>query len=258
MVMANPSAHDVLREKAMTDHLRGKTVLITGGSSGFGLATARRLLARGAQVGITGRDAVRLAAAAAALGSEVLAVRADAVCTRDWLGALEQITSRFGHLDVLVNNHGAGVKIASLEQQDDAAIDDALAINLGSVIRGCREAVGLMKPRGRGHIINVSSVCAHHAWADWGPYSAAKAGVVAFTRVLHLEMQAWGGKASCFTPGAARTGFTSAAHLDDSWQAGLPDGDDFAGELVKVIDVPAHVFVEEVTVWGTRQVLNPF
>jgi NAD(P)-dependent dehydrogenase (short-subunit alcohol dehydrogenase family) len=242
----------------MVDHLRGKVVLITGGSSGFGLATARQLLERGAQVAITGRDAARLKAAAATLGGEVLAIQADAVHTPDWQRTLQQVTARYGRLDGLVNNHGAGVKIAPIEQQDDAAIESALAINLTSVIRGCREALAVMRPQGHGHIINVASVCAAHAWAEWGPYTAAKAGLVAFTRVLHLEMQSWGGKATSFIPGAARTGFSAAASLDDSWQTGLPDGEDFARELVKTLDVPPHVFVEEVTVWGTKQVLNPF
>ena len=242
----------------MSDYVRDQVILITGGSSGFGLATARRLLARGARVAITGRDADRLSAAAAGLGSEVLAVRADAVSTADWQRTLAAVTSRFGRLDVLVNNHGAGGKIAPIEQQDDAALETALAINLTSVIRGCREALAVMRPQGRGHVVNVSSVCAAHAWAEWGPYTAAKAGLVAFTQVLHLEMQAWGGKATSFIPGAARTGFCAAAGLDDSWQTGLPDGDDFAHELVKTIDVAPHVFIEAVTVWGTKQVLNPF
>lgn len=242
----------------MDDHLRGRAVLITGGSSGFGLATARRLLARGARVAITGRDAARLSAAAASLGPEALAIRADAVSTADWKRTADEVMERFGRIDVLVNNHGAGVRIAPVEEQDDAAIDSALAINLASVIRGCREVLPRMRARGQGHIINVSSACAHHAWPEWGPYTAAKAGLVAFTRVLHLEMQAWGGKATSFVPGAARTGFCSAASLDDSWQGGLPDADDFAHELVKAIDVPRHVFAEEIRVWGTKQVLNPF
>lgn len=239
------------------DHIAGRTFLVTGGSSGFGLETARLLLARGAQVAVTGRDRARLDAAAARLPG-VLAIRADATSTADWRRCLAGVHARWGRLDALVNNHGAGVRIAPLEQQDDAAIDAALAINLSSVLRGCREAVALMRPQGRGHVVNVASVCAEHAWAGWGPYTAAKAGLVAFTRVLHLEMQPWGGKATSFIPGAARTGFCAAASLDDGWQAGLPDAADIAHELVKTLDVPAHVFQESVTVWGTAQVLNPF
>lgn len=241
----------------MRDHISGKAILITGGSSGFGLETARQLLARGARVAITGRDQARLDAAACLLPG-VLALRADAVSTADWRSALAAVQKRFDSLDILVNNHGAGVRIAPMVEQDDEAIEAALAINLTSTLRGCREVLALMRPQGRGHVINVASVCAHHAWAGWGPYTAAKAGLVAFTRVLHLEMQPWGGKATSFIPGAARTGFSAAAKLDDSWQAGLPDAADMAHELVKTLDVPAHVFHESVTVWGTAQVLDPF
>lgn len=241
----------------MSDHISGRTFLITGGSSGFGLETARLLLARGARVAITGRDQARLDAAASQLPG-VLAIRADACRTADWRSALGEVQARFGRLDALVNNHGAGVRIAPMTEQDDDAIDAALAINLASVLRGSREAMALMRPQGRGHIVNVASVCARHAWAGWGPYTAAKAGLVAFTKVLHLEMQPWGGKATSFIPGAARTGFCAAASLDDAWQAGLPDAADIAHELVKTLDVPPHVFMESVTVWGTAQVLNPF
>lgn len=245
-------------EADMVDHLHGKRILITGGSSGFGLESARLLLARGAQVAITGRDPDRLATAARSLGGEVLAIRADAVHTADWRTALDAVRGRFGSLDILVNNHGAGVRVAPMAEQDDDAIESALAINLGSVLRGCREVVGLMQAQGQGHIVNVASVCAHHAWAGWGPYTAAKAGLVAFTKVLHLEMQPWGGKATSFIPGAARSGFCAAAKLDDSWQTGLPDAADIAHELVKTLDVPRHVFIESMTVWGTAQVLDPF
>ena len=83
---------------------------------------------------------------------------------------------------------------------DDELIQTVLDINLISVIKGCREAVKVMKPQGSGQIVNVSSGCAHYSWPAWGTYTAAKAGMVAFTRCLHKEMAEWGGKASSFVP----------------------------------------------------------
>ena len=102
---------------------------------------------------------------------------------------------------------------------------------------------------------------AHHAWPCWGVYTAAKAGLVVFTRCLHLEMAQWGGKATNFVPGAARTGFCDAAGLDGGWLDGYPSAEEFARTLVHCIDVPDDCFVEEVSIWGTKQVkemLNPF
>lgn len=246
----------------MQHYVQDKVVIITGGSSGFGREAARMLLDAGAKVVISGRNAERLAAAEKQLASpNLLAVPADAVSTADWRRLIDATLARFGRLDVLVNNHGAGVKIAAVEQLDDAEIAAVIDINLVSVIKGCREAIRAMKPQGRGQIINVSSGCAYHAWPSWAVYTAAKDGMVGFTRCLHLEMAEWGGKATSFIPGAARTNFCQAAGIDDSWQTGYPDAADFARTLVHCIDVPDNSFVEEVNIWGTKQVqqmLNPF
>jgi NAD(P)-dependent dehydrogenase (short-subunit alcohol dehydrogenase family) len=144
---------------------------------------------------------------------------------------------------------------------DDQTISDVLDVNIGSVIKGCREVIKVMRKQGRGHIVNVSSGCAYHGWAKWGVYTAAKAGMVVFTRCLHREMAEWGGKATSFIPGAARTNFCKAAKIADDWQDGYPTAEDFARTLVHCVDVPESSFVEEVNIWGTKQVkemLNPF
>ena len=244
----------------MTDYVKGKVVIITGGSSGFGLEAARILLARGAKVAITGRNADRLKAAAEDLkgGASLLPVQADARSTQDWKRLLKQTADTFGRIDVLVNNHGAGVKIAPTEEMDDASIQEALDVNIASVIRGCRETIPYMKKQGAGLIINVSSACAYHSWPTWGVYTAAKAGMVAYTRSLHLEMAPWGGRATNFIPGAARTNFCQAANLDDSWLEGFPSAHDFARTIVQCIDIPDNCFIEEVNIWGVKQTISPF
>ncbi|MCY3020130.1 MAG: SDR family NAD(P)-dependent oxidoreductase [Planctomycetota bacterium] len=243
----------------MKDYVAGKVVIVTGGTSGFGLEAARLLLARKAKVAITGRRKDKLQAAAKELNSQdLLPVQADAVRTADWKRLCTEVASRFGRIDVLVNNHGAAVKIAETENMDDASIDEALNINIASVIKGCREVIPYMKKQRSGLIINVSSACAYHSWPNWGAYTAAKAGLVAFTRCLHLEMLPWGGKATNFIPGAARTNFCKAAKVDDSWLEGFPSAQDFARSIVQCIDVPDNCFIEELSIWGTKQVISPF
>jgi len=246
----------------MKNYVSDKVVVITGGTAGFGLAAARMLLELDARVVITGRNAERLQAAERELaGDHLLAVRADAVSTADWQEVIRKTVDRFGRIDVLVNNHGAGVKIAEVEQMTDEDIQSVVEINLTSVIKGCREVIPVMKRQGSGLIVNVSSGCAYHAWPKWAIYTAAKDGLVGFTRCLHLEMSEWGGKATSFIPGAARTSFCQAAGIDDSWQDGYPSAEDFARTLVHCIDVPDGSFIEEVNIWGTKQVkemLVPF
>jgi NAD(P)-dependent dehydrogenase (short-subunit alcohol dehydrogenase family) len=257
-----PKNHALRGVLSMDHFVADKVIVITGGSSGFGLEAARILLAMGAKVAITGRDAGRLGRAQSDLEHpDLMAVRADATRTDDWRRLIGQVLDRFAWIDVLVNSHGAGVRIAEVEDFDDADIEAVLAANLSSVIKGCREAVRVMKDRGRGHIVNVSSGCAYHAWPSWAVYTAAKDGLVGFTRCLHKEMAQWGGKATSFVPGAARTGFCDAAGIPGDWLEGYPDGHDFARTLVHCIDVPDECVIEEVSIWGTKQVkemLNPY
>ncbi len=246
----------------MSNHLRGRRILITGATGGIGLATARRCLQAGARVAVTGRDPARLASALVHLApiappGDVMGMAHDACGPAGWEPLLELVRERFCGIDVLVNNHGGGGRIASLEQQDDADIARVLDTNLASVIRACRAALPLLRAATGGHVVNVGSACTFHAWPEWSIYTAAKAGLAGFTRCLHLEMVRWGGKASLFCPGATRTGFQAAAGqvpLD----AQLPDGDDMAEQLVRLIDVPPHVVIEDCSVWGTAQVLEPY
>ncbi len=246
-----------------SDHIQGKVVIVTGGSSGFGLETTRLLLDRGAKVVITGRNSSKLQAAASALagGDHLLAEQADVTVSSDWSRLIDATVRHFGTLDVLVNNAGAGVKIAPLEETDDDSIYETIAINLTGTMIGCREAIRAMKPRGKGLIVNVSSVCCHYSWPSWSVYSAAKSGLVSFTKCLCKEMLPWGGRASLFVPGAARTGFCEAAHLDDSWLTDFPDANDFARSIIHLIDQPDHCLIQELSIWGSQQVrsqLNPY
>ncbi|HLB73834.1 MAG TPA: SDR family oxidoreductase [Sedimentisphaerales bacterium] len=246
----------------MKHYVKDRVVVITGGTSGFGFEAARMLLEMGAKVAITGRNQKRLNQAKKNLANKnLLAVRADAVKTQDWRKLIAAVKKRFGRIDVLVNNHGAGIKIAEVEQMSDQDIQQVMDVNIISVMKGCREVVGTMKKQGSGHIINVSSGCAHYSWPSWAAYTAAKAGMVGFTRCLHLEMAQWGGKATSFVPGAARTNFCKAAGIDDAWLEGYPSAEDFARTLVHCLDVPESSFIDEVIIWGTKQVkemLNPF
>ncbi len=240
----------------MKHYIDGKTIIITGGSSGFGKATAKMLLECGANVVISARRDSVLQEALAELdgGENCMAIAADATSSEDWKRLVDQTVATFGRLDVLINCHGHGGHIAPLAEQTDDEIRNTLDINLTGVLLGCREAMRVMKPNGRGHIVNVSSACAHHAWPNWSVYTAAKAGLITFTRCLHLEMAEWGGKATNFIPGAARTKFCENCGVDFELPDEFPASEEFARTLVHCVDVPDNTVIEEVSVWGTAQV----
>ena len=246
----------------MEHYVQDQVIIITGGSSGFGLEAARLLLELDARVVITGRNQRRLDAAAKELAHEnLLAVIGDANKTADWKRLIAATLKRFKRIDVLVNNHGAGIKIAPVEKMEDKDIQAVLDTNLTSVIKGCREVVRVMKKQGRGYIVNVSSGCAYHSWPSWAVYTAAKDGMIGFTRCLNLEMAEWGGKAGTFVPGAAQTNFCAAAGISSDWLEGYPTARDFARTLVHCIDVPEGCLMEEVNIWGAKQVkemVTPF
>ena len=231
-----------------------KTVIITGGTAGYGLATAKAFKKAGYTTLITGRDLSRLENAQKESGADFIFVQ-DVKCYDGWLELKKYADLVLGKLDVLVNNAGGGVAIRPIEEQTKETIDEIIALNLNSVMYASQVFAADMKSRGSGTIINISSVCATHAWANWSVYAAAKAGVLNFTKGLQTELQPFGVRASCVIPASASTNFQSAASLgetNDSLQT-----DDIASTVLFVAEMPPRAIVEDVTVWGISQAVQP-
>ena len=186
----------------------GKTVLITGGASGFGLATARLARGLGAQVAIAGRQSERGRVAAAELGPDVLFVRADVSCEEDVRRMLSSVVERFGRLDVLVSNAGV-MHRAPAAEEDVAHWDEIMAVNLRGVFLCCKHAVPLLTAS-RGAIVNVASVLAFasRTGGRTPAYDASKAGVAALTRSLAVGYGPAGIRANAVCPGFVITDFT--------------------------------------------------
>jgi len=242
----------------MLSPLQGKIALVTGGAKGFGLGIAQSLAEAGARVWITGRDQAALDQAAR--GNALTAIRADVTSPADWDRVLKVITQNAGRLDILVNNAGGGVKIAATEDQTDEAIDEAIALNLNSVIYGCRRVVPIMRKQGSGIIVNIGSVAGHHAWPTWGIYGAAKAGLNHFSKSLYLELRPHGVRVTTITPSWGATTFTDAAGL------GPRDAETLAkcikpaeiGQLVAdVCALPPHLCIQETILWPMVQEVSP-
>lgn len=197
----------------------GRRVVVTGGASGIGRATALRLARDGAQVWIGDIDDAGGAAVAAEAGGEYR--RCD-VSDPSQIAALIAEADAAGGLDGLVNNAGAGGARGRIDELSVEDWDSTQALLLRSVAMGIRHAAPLMAARGGGAIVNVSSVSAFQAGAAPIAYSVAKAGVLHLTQVAAAELARHRIRVNAVVPGFIATGiFTTALDIDDTQRAAV-------------------------------------
>lgn len=235
--------------------MKNQVVLITGGSLGYGKAAAKAFADAGSRVIIAARRVQALEDAQAETGAESY-ICMDVTKADDWEQiALAKIEARYGRLDVLINNAGGGVVINEITNQTADQIDTSIALNLTSVIYGCKTFAPVMKAQKSGTIINVASVCAKHAWPGWSVYAAAKWGVLGFSKNLYVDLQPYGIRVTCLVPGAGKTDFMK--HMGQENLDMKLTADDVANAMLNVCTLPEHVVVEEMTVWGNDQIVIP-
>jgi short-subunit dehydrogenase len=202
------SLDEVARDRAEAVNVSGRRVLITGASRGIGESTARAFADAGARVALVARSEEPLAKLAAELGGDAYPV--DLANTAAIGGLFDRIETD-GPVDVLVNN--AGVELAGRFADTDAAAIDALfRINLLAPAELCRQALARMVPRGRGHIVNVSSLAGVAAVPGLTPYSASKAGMSQLTAGLRTETKGKGIGTTLVELGPVATGMLERVH----------------------------------------------
>ena len=189
------------------DAQHGNTALITGGTSGIGLATAHELASRGLKVFLCARDGDRVAATVAKLRAEGFDVAGTACDVRSEDDILRTAgeAGAFGGVDILVNNAGRSGGGVTAQVADDLW-QDVLATNLTSVFRMTKAVLnGGMQDRGWGRIINIASTAGKQGVVYGAPYSASKHGVVGFTKALGLELAGTGVTVNAVCPGYVET-----------------------------------------------------
>lgn len=201
-----------------------RTVLVTGGTSGMGHATARLLLERGANVVITGRDDARLADAAAALADvsdgRLLTVRADSASLSDLDALVLVIGERFGRLDGVFANAGIGVFGPSVVV-DEEHFDTIVDVNFKGVFFTIQKALPLLEAAGGGSIVINASWTLHRGMAVAPVYAASKAAVQNLARTLGSEYAPKGIRVNSVSPGYIATNILGDASPDEDAQRAM-------------------------------------
>ena len=212
----------------------GKVVLITGGTSGIGKATALLLAERGAKVAITGRSAARgdeVVAACAERGSEAAFLAADLSDSTVCAPLIESTIARFGRIDVLVNNAGVTHAAGTLETTD-AQYFEQLAVNVTAPFLLSREAARAMKAQGGGAIVNVASDLGLRGEKGITAYCATKGALIQLTRAMAIDHAEDGIRVNAVCPGEIHTEMLERAVRDRGYS--VPDGIAMLEERVPV------------------------
>jgi len=235
-------------------------VLVTGATSGFGEAIARRFHAHGAEVIGTGRRQERLDALAAELGPRFTGlcfdVRDDAARTR----ALEGLV-----VDVLVNNAGLALGLGKAWEADLADWETMIDTNCRALVAVTRAVLPGMVAQGRGHVVNISSVAADSPYPGGNVYGATKAFVTQFSANLRADLYDKNVRVTDIEPGMCLTEFSLVRFKGDAARAeGVYRGmdpiraEDVAEAVSWAVSMPAHVNVSRIELFATAQAHGPF
>jgi len=231
-------------------NLKGATALITGGSSGIGLAIARSLAGAGSRVAITGRDKERLSQAAKRI--DALAVQADVSNEDDVKRTYREVLQKFGHLDVLVNSAGFGLR-RPLVEMDRAKFDAVFQTNVtGTMLMG-REAARHFIERKRGNIVNLGSTAAVHGAPNGTAYYGSKFAVRGMTECWRAELRQHNVRVFLINPSEVLTNFASnAGFTQDEGNPSKLQAEDIAHAVKAALEMDDRGFTIELTVFATN------
>src|ERR1700741_2323131 len=202
----------------MAIDLSQRTAIVSGGTKGIGRAIAESLVKAGARVVITARHEDEIDEAVSQLNKLGAGTASGHVCdVRDY-EAVKSLFANVGALDILINNAGVGI-FASVESMSVEDFRAVLETNVFGVFYCCHEAIPLMKQRGGGHIINISSLAGANAHPRMAAYNASKFGLNGFSEALMQEVRHDGIKVSYIMPGSVNPDFGGDEPSDQkSWQ----------------------------------------
>lgn len=247
----------------MAGQLQGKTALVTGASSGIGEATAKALASEGARVAVSARRADRLEALVKEIkemGGEAYAVVADVADEDQARQMVVSANEHLGRIDILVNNAGV-MLLGPIGQADTDDWRRMVQTNVMGLMYATHAALPLMKARGGGHIVNISSVAGRVAREGSGVYNATKWGIGAFSESLRQEVSRDKVRVTIIEPGAVNTELVGnitnpdAKKKAEEMYGGMEslEPEDIANAIVYAVSQPPRVNVNEILIRPTEQ-----
>ncbi|MGI5817093.1 MAG: SDR family NAD(P)-dependent oxidoreductase [Armatimonadota bacterium] len=198
--------------------LKSKVAIVTGGAGYIGSTTARRLASEGATVVVSDVNrelAAEVADAIVAEGGSATAIETDVTSTRSIEAMVAQTIEQHGRIDVLVNVAGGSARkqASTVHGSSEEVIRQVIEVNLLGAIFCARAVLGPMIEQGGGKIVNVASIVALQGSAGHADYAAAKAGVIAFSKTLAMEVASDNINVNCVSPGLVPRPGTSVEHI---------------------------------------------
>ena len=235
-----------------------KTILVTGATSGFGQAAARRFAAGGWRVIGTGRRADRLRTLADELGDNFLPLEID-MRDRDAVASLAELSPPWGDVDLLLNNAGLAPPTTPLPETDWERIEEVINTNVTGVVALTRALLHKLVQR-RGQIINLSSVAATYPYKGGAVYAGTKAFVRQFSLDLRCDLAGTGVRVTSVEPGMAETEFTLVRTggdqaASDALYAGVDPmtADDHAELFWWLANLPPHLNINSIELMPVSQ-----
>ena len=242
-----------------------KIVLITGASSGFGEACARRMAKDGHSLILAARRTERLLKLKEELGGNVHLITLDVRNKDSVFAAIESLPTEFQAIDILLNNAGLAL---GLEPAYKASLDDweqMIDTNIKGLTYVTRAVLPGMVARNRGHLINIGSVAGTYPYPGGNAYGASKAFVAQFSLNLRADLLGTKVRVSSIEPGMADTEFSlvrfqgNKEKADNTYKGTMPlTGDDIAESVAWVAGLPEHVNINRIELMPTYQAFNPF
>ena len=229
--------------------LTGKSAIVTGGTRGIGYAIAKALLSAGANVAITGRLESDVENATSELGKIGPGTISGYACDVRNYDAVKSLFGAFGGVDILINNAGIGIfsSVESMSPEDFRAV---LETNVFGVFYCCHEAIPVMKQRGGGYIINISSLAGANPHPQMAAYNASKFGLNGFSEALMQEVRHDGIKVTYIMPGSVNTEFGGDEPSDQkSWQL---QPDDIAEVVMDLLAYPGRALPSRIEIRPSR------